>query len=41
MPQQTAMANVTEIATILVPVMFVFRDLDGNKLVIVQQPPRS
>jgi catechol 2,3-dioxygenase-like lactoylglutathione lyase family enzyme len=24
-----------------VPPMFVFRDPDGNKLVIVQQPPRS
>ena len=41
MPQQTAMAKVTEIVTILVPVIFVFRDLDGNKLVIVQQPLRS
>jgi len=24
-----------------VPPMFVFRDLDGNELVIVEQPPRS
>jgi hypothetical protein len=31
MPQQTAMAKVTEIVTILVPVMFVFRDLDGKQ----------